>query len=72
MTADRYAAASRGWVTGVELVHGPIAAEFTALSPHPLADHTVLDAGAGIGAASRARWSVRSYNRSQSAPSAPL
>jgi predicted RNA methylase len=28
--------------------------ELIALSPHPLADHTVLDAGAGTGAASRA------------------
>ena len=54
MTADHYAAAGRGWATGAELVYGPIAAELIALSPHPLADHTVLDAGAGTGAASRA------------------
>jgi SAM-dependent methyltransferase len=44
----------RGWAAGVELVYGPIAAELIALSPHPLADHTVLGAGAGTGAASRA------------------
>jgi SAM-dependent methyltransferase len=54
MTADHYAAAGRGWATGAELVHGPIAAELIALSPHPLAGHTVLDAGAGTREASRA------------------
>ena len=52
MTADHYAAAGRGWATGAELVYGPIAAELIALSPHPLAGHTVLDAGAGTGTAS--------------------
>jgi len=52
MTADHYAAA--GWATGAELVYGPIAAELIALSPHPLVGNTVLDAGAGTGAASRA------------------
>jgi methylase of polypeptide subunit release factors len=52
MTADHYAAAGRGWATGAEFVYGPIAAELIALSPHPQADHTVLDAGAGTGAAS--------------------
>ena len=46
MTADHYAAAGRGWATGAELVYGPIAAELIILSPHPLADHTVLDAEA--------------------------
>jgi hypothetical protein len=55
MTADHYAAAGRGWATSAGLVHGPIAAELIALSPHPLADHTVPDAGADTGAASRAR-----------------
>ena len=55
MTADHYAAAGRGWATSAELVYGPIAAELIALSPHPLADHTVPDAGADTGAASRAR-----------------
>src|SRR6266849_62177 len=54
MTADHYAAAGWGWATGAELVYGLIAAELIALSPHSLADHTVLDAGAGAGAASRA------------------
>jgi SAM-dependent methyltransferase len=53
MTADHYAGAGRGWATGAELVYGPIAAELIALSPHPLAGHTVLDAGAGTGAASK-------------------
>jgi methylase of polypeptide subunit release factors len=52
MTADHYAAAGRGWATGAEFVYGPIAAELIALSPHPQAGHTVLDAGAGTGAAS--------------------
>jgi hypothetical protein len=51
MTADHYAAAGRGWATGAELVYGPIAAELITLSPHPLADHTVLDAEAGTGGA---------------------
>lgn len=54
MTADHYAAAGLGWATGAELVYGPIAAELIALSLHPLADHTVLNVGAGTGAASRA------------------
>jgi len=49
MTADHYSAAGRGWATSAELVYGPIAAELIALSPHPLADHIVLDAGAGTG-----------------------
>jgi len=54
MTADHYADAGRRWALGAELVYGPIAAELIATSPHPLAGHTVLDAGAGTGAASRA------------------
>ena len=29
------------------LVYGPITAELVAMSPHPLAECTVLDAGAG-------------------------
>ncbi|HEY3239607.1 MAG TPA: methyltransferase domain-containing protein [Acidimicrobiia bacterium] len=36
------------------LVYRPIAARLVALSPHPLAGRTVLDAGAGTGAASAA------------------
>jgi ubiquinone/menaquinone biosynthesis C-methylase UbiE len=36
------------------LVYGPIAAELVALCPHPLPGRTVLDAGAGTGAASAA------------------
>jgi Bacterial regulatory proteins, luxR family len=59
MTAGHYAAAGRGWAAGAELVYGPITAELIALSPHPLADHTVLDAGAGSGAASWALASQR-------------
>jgi ubiquinone/menaquinone biosynthesis C-methylase UbiE len=54
VTADHYAGAGRRWATGAELVYRPIAAELIALSPHPLAGRTVLDAGAGTGAASRA------------------
>ena len=54
MAADHYANAGRRWALGAELVYRPIAAELIALSPHPLAGHTVLDAGAGTGAASRA------------------
>jgi len=54
MTADHYAAAGQAWATGAKLVYGPIVAELIALSPHPLAGHTVLDAGAGSGTASRA------------------
>ena len=46
--------AGRRRALGAELVYRPIAAELIALSPHPLAGHTVLDAGAGTGAASRA------------------
>jgi hypothetical protein len=54
MTADHYAAAGRGWATGARLGYGPIAAELIVLSPHSPAGHTVLDAGAGTVAASRA------------------
>ena len=53
MTADHYANAGRRWALGAELVYRPIAAELIVLSPHPLAGHTVLDAGAGTGAASK-------------------
>ena len=54
MTADRYAGAGRRWAHGATLVYGPIAAELVAMSPHPLAGRTVLDAGAGTGAVSSA------------------
>jgi ubiquinone/menaquinone biosynthesis C-methylase UbiE len=54
MTGDHYANAGRRWALGAELVYRPIAAELIALSPHPLAGRTVLDAGAGTGAASMA------------------
>jgi SAM-dependent methyltransferase len=54
MTADPYARSGRRWALGAELVYGPIAAELVAMSPHPLAGRTVLDAGAGTGAASSA------------------
>jgi SAM-dependent methyltransferase len=54
MTADHYARSGRRWALGAELVYGPIAAELVAMSPHSLAGRTVLDAGAGTGAASSA------------------
>jgi predicted RNA methylase len=54
MTVDLYARSGRRWALGAELVYGPIAAELVALSPHPLAGRTVLDVGAGTGAASAA------------------
>lgn len=54
MTADHYAGSSRSWALGATLVYGPIAAELVAMSAHPLAGRTVLDAGAGTGAASAA------------------
>jgi len=54
VTADRYAGAGRRWAHGATLVYGPIAAELVAMSPHPLAGRTVLDVGAGTGAAAAA------------------
>jgi len=54
MRADHYARSGRRWALGAELVYGPIAAELVAMSPHSLAGRTVLDAGAGTGAASSA------------------
>ena len=54
MTADHYAGAGQRWAHGAMLVYGPIAAELVAMSPHPLAGRTVLDAGAGTGAAAAA------------------
>lgn len=54
MRADPYARSGRRWAQGAELVYGPIAAELVAMSPHSLAGRTVLDAGAGTGAASSA------------------
>jgi SAM-dependent methyltransferase len=54
MRADPYARSGRRWALGAELVYGPIAAELVAMSPHALAGRTVLDAGAGTGAASSA------------------
>jgi ubiquinone/menaquinone biosynthesis C-methylase UbiE len=54
VTADRYARSGRRWALGAELVYGPIAAELVAMSPHPLAGRTVMNAGAGTGAASAA------------------
>lgn len=54
MTSDHYARSGRRWALGAELVYGPIAAELVAMSPHSLAGRTVLDAGAGTGAASAA------------------
>jgi ubiquinone/menaquinone biosynthesis C-methylase UbiE len=54
VSADHYARAAQRWATGAELVYGPIAAHLVGMSPHPLAGRTVLDAGAGTGAVSRA------------------
>jgi len=54
MRADHYAHSGRRWAMGAELVYGPIAAELVAMSPHCLAGRTVLDAGAGTGAANSA------------------
>ena len=54
MTADHYAASGPRWALGAELVYRPIAAALVATSPHRLAGRTVLDAGAGTGAASAA------------------
>jgi SAM-dependent methyltransferase len=52
--ADHYAASAQRWALGAELVYRPIAAALVASSPHRLGGHTVLDAGAGTGAASAA------------------
>ena len=54
MAADHYAASERRWAIDAELVYAPIAAALVASSPHPLSGRTVLDAGAGTGAASAA------------------
>lgn len=54
MTVDNYAGTGRRWANGATLVYGPIAAQLAAMSPHPLAGRTVLDVGAGTGAASAA------------------
>lgn len=50
--ADHYARSGERWARGAELVYRPIAAELVASSPHPLTGRTVLDVGAGTGAAS--------------------
>lgn len=52
--ADHYARSGERWALGAELLYGPIAAELVGTSPHPLAGRTVLDVGAGTGAASAA------------------
>lgn len=54
MRTDHYARSGRRWALGAELVYRPIAAELVAMTPHSLAGHIVLDAGAGTGAASSA------------------
>ena len=61
MKADRYAGAGRRWAHGATLVYGPIAAELVAMSPHPLAGRTVLDAGAGTGAVSSVLAALRAH-----------
>jgi ubiquinone/menaquinone biosynthesis C-methylase UbiE len=52
--ADHYSGSGRRWALGAELVYRPIAAALVATSPHRLSGRTVLDAGAGTGAASAA------------------
>jgi SAM-dependent methyltransferase len=52
--ADHYAASGPRWALGAELVYRPIAGALVATSPHRLTGRTVLDAGAGTGAASAA------------------
>jgi ubiquinone/menaquinone biosynthesis C-methylase UbiE len=52
--ADHYAASGPRWALGAELVYRPIAAALVATGPHRLGGRTVLDAGAGTGAASAA------------------
>jgi ubiquinone/menaquinone biosynthesis C-methylase UbiE len=54
MSADLYAGAAAGWAEGATLVYGPIARELVATIPHPVRGRTVLDVGAGTGAASEA------------------
>ncbi len=54
MPADHYARSGPRWALGAELVYRPIAAELIATSPHRLTGRTVLDAGAGTGAATAA------------------
>ena len=54
MTADRYAGAAAGWASGAARVYGPLADELVDCAPHPLADRTVLDVGAGTGLGSAA------------------
>ena len=58
MRADHYALSGRRWALGAELVYGPIAADLVAMSPHSLTGRTVLDAGAGTGAAKIGRAHV--------------
>lgn len=55
---DRYAGAQHGWAHGAILVYGPLARTLVAHTPHDLAGRTVLDAGAGTGAASVALTAV--------------
>jgi SAM-dependent methyltransferase len=54
VAVDQYEGTGARWRSGATLVYGPIAAELVALSPHALTGHTVLDVGAGTGAASTA------------------
>jgi ubiquinone/menaquinone biosynthesis C-methylase UbiE len=54
MTVDHYARAGQRWARGAEIVYAPLAEHLIATSPHALAGRTVLDAGAGTGAASAA------------------
>jgi SAM-dependent methyltransferase len=83
MSADHYARAAQRWATGAELVYGPIATHLVGMSPHPLGGRTVLDAGAGTGAVSRAlaarqarpvatdlSWSMLAWNAASRPPGA--
>ena len=61
MSVDHYAGAARRWAEGASIVYGPIARRLIATSPHPLAEHAVLDVGAGTGVASTALAEVGAH-----------
>jgi SAM-dependent methyltransferase len=52
--ADAYSATGHAWETGPGLVYNRLAAIAVEMSPVPLTGRTILDLGAGTGAASRA------------------
>lgn len=61
MSVDYYAGAARRWAEGASIVYGPIARQLIATSPHPLAEHAVLDVGAGTGVAGTALAEVGAH-----------